>query len=453
MTDLTQQNRNLSEDDYTAGIDATIEYDFTKPAKTEFKPWHKPRKQYVRNKQWVHLINELLSAHFPEDKTFKYLSLPGDDLLDLRWLHEKVCVPKKVKIKYLGFNKGEKPGPEHDAKLEISRSEINSLPYVDGQSKLLPDDIIQISGGEKSIAFDESKEMAPFDIINIDLCDSIAGEAVDEFKENHYKTLNTLMTLQSYRKDPWLLLLTTRTNKGKVNNDVFKVLKKVYLENLKSCKGFMQKSSTITSVDGEEALENYCLKEDGFTNVFLIGLSKWIQGLGVSQTPQKEVEIKSIMGYRVWSKATSPDMISIALQINPTNTLAFDKMGLSSQNSPKVDECDKAIKMLEQLALQINVDEVLTDDGLRDLMKSETIALLKQARYNVEGYDDFLVKYSQQMSVGAVAQPNSKTVEAIEQAIALKKVDEIYSEKKILPGPKIIGKIDLTNFEKFRKKK
>ena len=107
----------------------------------------------------------------------------------------------------------------------------------------------------------------------------------------------------------------------------------------------MQKSASITAVDSEESLQNYCSKEDGFSNVFLIGLSKWIQGLGINQIPQKEVEIKSIMGYKVWSKASSPDMISIALQINPTTNLTTDKIGLSTRVPSKVDECAKAISM------------------------------------------------------------------------------------------------------------
>ena len=265
MTDLSQQN--LPEDDFTDDLGGNFEYTYTEPVKKDFKPWHKPRKQYVRDKQWIRLIDDLITKYLPTDKTIKYLSLPGDDLLDLRYLHDKVCTPKNLKIKFLGFNKGEKPGPEHDANLEISRDEISRLPFVDQQSKLLPDDIVQISG-EKTVAFTESREMAPFDIINIDLCDSIAKEGVGEFEENHYDTLNTLMALQSFRKEPWLLLLTTRTNTRHVNPQVFNLLKNVYLKNLVTCDGFLRKSTSVTSVDSQESLDQYCSKEDGFSNIF-----------------------------------------------------------------------------------------------------------------------------------------------------------------------------------------
>jgi len=450
MTDLTQQDN--TGDEFTDDLGGAYPYEPTPPVKKDFKPWHKPRKQYVRERQWTDLINDLVTQYNPIGNTIKYLSLPGDDLLDLRYLHDNVCVPKELKIKYLGFNKGQNPGPDHDASLEVSRNEINNLPFVDEQSKLLPDDIVRISGST-SVAYTESRDMAPFDIINIDLCDSIAKEDVEEFEENHYNTINTLMALQAYRKDPWLLLITTRTNERKVNPKVFEILKKIYLDNLNSCQGFRQKSSSTISVDGKDALDGYCTNSAGFSNVFLIGLSKWIQGLCVSQVPQKEVEIKSIMGYKVWPKASAPDMISIALQIIPTATLVSDRSGLSTQKPSYVDECAKAISMLDQLSSQIDVDNLLlADEELRKSMANDTTQLLKQARYDVDGYDAWLAKFPNTTKVHSSSRkPEDK--QAVDQQQLQNKKTEVYSNKYKLPGPKQVGQIDPKTLENILKGK
>ena len=72
--------------------------------KREFSSWHKPRKQWIRKYQWLHEIGILLKGiKFRDDRPLKYLSLPGDDLLDVRVLHE-LCVRQKLSLRYLGFS-------------------------------------------------------------------------------------------------------------------------------------------------------------------------------------------------------------------------------------------------------------------------------------------------------------------------------------------------------------
>src|SRR5215467_2181593 len=74
------------------------------PLKT-FKAWHRPRKQYVRQFQWAKQIKNLIGMlHFSEDpKVFRYLSLPGNDLLDVRSIREE-CFSNGVVLKYVGLN-------------------------------------------------------------------------------------------------------------------------------------------------------------------------------------------------------------------------------------------------------------------------------------------------------------------------------------------------------------
>lgn len=47
-----------------------------------FQPWHKPRKQYVRQFQWITETVELIEEiDFRDGRPFKYLGLPGKDMM------------------------------------------------------------------------------------------------------------------------------------------------------------------------------------------------------------------------------------------------------------------------------------------------------------------------------------------------------------------------------------
>ncbi len=76
-------------------------------AQKPFQPWHKPRKQFIRLRQWCDevkaLLAELTKARGAAPASLSYLTLPGDELLDVRVLHD-VCGAQSVRLRYLGFN-------------------------------------------------------------------------------------------------------------------------------------------------------------------------------------------------------------------------------------------------------------------------------------------------------------------------------------------------------------
>lgn len=102
--------------------------------KSDFKAWHHPRKQYIRVAQWKAQICELLSiTAFSDERTFNYLSLPGDELFDVRVIHD-ACREQDVKLKYVGFNSIGK-NPSRASELNISRNEVQALPNIHEFSK------------------------------------------------------------------------------------------------------------------------------------------------------------------------------------------------------------------------------------------------------------------------------------------------------------------------------
>ena len=84
-------SKSSIEESLAEGIIGVKNYTPESPTKKVFLPWHKPRKQYVRGEQWCKEILKMVDEVLPENNILKYLGLPGDDLLDLRYFHEQIC--------------------------------------------------------------------------------------------------------------------------------------------------------------------------------------------------------------------------------------------------------------------------------------------------------------------------------------------------------------------------
>ena len=81
MTEGADNRDNLIAGIYQGEIVPTLE----SRARREFKPWHKPRKHFVRLHQWCHETRQLLKKlQYANGSELRYLGLPGEDLLDIR---------------------------------------------------------------------------------------------------------------------------------------------------------------------------------------------------------------------------------------------------------------------------------------------------------------------------------------------------------------------------------
>lgn len=365
-------------------------YEAAPRLKKTFLPWHRPRKQFVRHKQWCEQIRLLISENIPEDNVIKYLGLPGDDLLDLKYFHREICVPNGLGLKYLGFNNSAEAKSSQNAELNISKDELNKMPHIDPGSEVIPDDICQIAN-KKSLAWKHSLAMCPFDVVNIDLCDGFAKDPPAKFLHTHYEALSQLLTLQAKHKKPWLFFLTTRTSEGDIECEVFDKLKSLYTKNLNECKSFLDKSTEHFSITDEESLKAAISTEKGLSEVFLISLCKWISGLLLGQIPPSKVTLKSVIGYKVAQKASHPDLVSIVLKIEPNFTPIEDKLGLTKPKDAPFNECDIATQIIHRVHKQIDADIILQNNQeLMDEMTEMSIQLLHEARYDVTSYKSWL---------------------------------------------------------------
>ena len=372
------------QDDLTAGIFGDFKYVRPQTEPKEFKPWHKPRKQFVRRTQLSALLRRLYEKREPGDPLC-YLGLPGTDLIDLRYLHEQLCRANDRPLRFLGFNTEAQPGNSAHVQLSVSLDEVRRLPNVDAQSDVLPDDFRRI-GNPDSIAWSRTLQLGPFDVVNIDLCDGLASDPPQN-AESVYKALDQLMALQGRNPNPWLLLVTTRIGYGVFDADAEERLMSLFHRNVNTCEGFAEACEQILESNVKSIDPATCSEAD-LLNLMTVAIGKWLSALVQAHGPSR-VELASTHGYRVNPVATQEDLVSFALRVEPVFVASPD--ALSPTAPAPEDECTTAKAILRRSARRLDVDTIL--EQRRDMCEEligETERLLADARYEVADYRPWL---------------------------------------------------------------
>ena len=388
----TDSTEDGAEEELTDGLFGLSEYEAAKPKPRKFLAWHRPRKHFVRHRQWCALIASLMDDVSLSNRPLRYLGLPGTDLLDIRHFYRALCEPKSIKFQFLGFNSEAHPNSPAQTDLNISLDEVRKLDLVDQNSDVMHADFCMLAA-ENTMAWKAARQTGPFDVINLDLCDGFGAETPGVIDKTYYNAVNKLMTLQSRSKDPWLLFLTTRTDKSEINPELLQLLVDKYSKNLTDCPDFLAKSSTDLDISSHELLQQAIETDAGHLPVFLVGISKWLIGLALEQRPPSKVKVLSTIGYHVVPGSIHNDLVSIAFRFEPTFTTSTDRMHLARDNEPQPNECQLATKALERVNKRVCADSILKSNAeLRAKMIEASSALLEQARYDVAEYSAFLIE-------------------------------------------------------------
>jgi hypothetical protein len=368
---------------------ATV-YEAPLPTKKEFQPWHLPRKQYVRHYQWCEQVGRLLKNIELTDGTLKYLGLPGVDLLDLRFIHSQICETRGIKLRFLGFNSSAMPSNKDHIELNISLDEVRRLPRVDPRSDMIRDNFALIAKAD-SLACRKTRELGPYDVVNLDLCDGFGAHAPGAADHTYYDAVQSLLALQSRCKNPWLLLLTTRADAQNIDPQVLETLLGKYIDNLATCAPFRDASRERFAIETKEALIAAAATPDGLLAVFLTGICKWRLALALAHQPPISLELCSAVGYRVVTGAVHEDLVSLAIKFTPTYAPPDDPLGLARRPAAAPDECALSARALNRVAKRVDADKKLADDAsLNHRMIEATAILLAAARYDVAAYRTWL---------------------------------------------------------------
>lgn len=370
------------------------------PIKKTVKPWHAPRKQWIRLYQWnahiENLIDEISSATGNPFSELSYLSLPGTELLDVRTVLQ-VCSYKKVRLKFLGFNYPENETQQDRITLNISESELKKQPNVH-PSSLVVKDKLEMLAEKKSIAQNELNQFGGLDVINLDLTNCVANQIPSGIQQDYYKAIHQLFEHQKKKRvSPFLFFLTTRVNPEQINRAAFGALLNVLSANFNLHPSFAEKMKDCLGIDASDI--KAAQADSGFTSIsrfldkiFSMSLGKWMLSLLLGGGSQWSLEMKESCSYTV-NPAGSPDMFSFAFICRPTERPSVDHFGLSgllnsAQISTPVDiELIFAKKLVDAVAKVFDLDRRMhCDEQLTNELVNKAAELMRQANYDPEEY-------------------------------------------------------------------
>lgn len=360
---------------------------FPTTAVRKFQPWHRPRKQYVRQTQWSMEISRLVRDLRLANGELRYLTLPGSDLLDIRHIAESVCSPNGMTLRYLGFNSAAQPNDTDQSGLNGNQFSIKRLASVDQESDVFPGDFRMV-GEPRSQSFKRLKREGPFHAINIDLCGGFAGRERSHAIPNYFAALQAVLQNQAASSEDFLLFLTTRMDESSVDAEALEKLRLCARNILDTCDDYAQAfSSAWGTVGGPDAVaipDPPSPSED-----FMLGLAQWIVSRGVHEGFR--VNVLSFMTYRTGSKAGDDDIVSIAIRFKPDPQLHTDPHGLvrpvRSQTAPQDRECQQSARIPPLVRERSLVDQILRTEVEKFHQCVEaSCALLSATGYDVDSY-------------------------------------------------------------------
>jgi hypothetical protein len=389
-------------DDFVKGIAPTTAPKNLLPSehgfKHDFKPWHKPRKHWIRINQWCAETTELIKQFKNRDnKVLTYLSLPGPDMLDIRALHDE-CIKLEYKIKYLGFNDPSVEIDNEQTELNISRNELANLPGIHPDSQIVPDRFEAIASTEKvAVAFQHLESFGSFDVVNLDLCNSVAAHVPLERQETYFSAIAALIEHQSKnRTEPWLLFVTTRVDADRVNPKALRGLLNCVKANVQQHQQFRDALKAVLSLDAttinNAANGDIKLKPRELYHAFTVAFGKWLLRFLASSPPIWTLDMLSSWAYHVHHQNGAPDMLSLAYKCMPVVKpktdhfkLGHNPHGNSTQAS--VSEHEAALKLIPMVKGVCNIDTRLANDAAElKATIADAARLMELARYDRSAY-------------------------------------------------------------------
>lgn len=358
------------------------------PPEKPFKPWHRPRKQWIRRYQWHDGLLEMVrDTHFPDDsRIVRYLSLPGEDLLDVRVLRE-ACEQAGTDLRFTGLNSVRRNSAD-DIQLNIAESEVRGLPRIHSSSTILRERFESIANAG-SLAHDAVRRSGPFHAVNIDLCDHIALRAAGERQPTVLDALAEVIQLQlRHARHPWLLFITTRVSPDQIDARNLGALIRAVRDNVNGSAEFGERTAALLET-GAERLQAALgdptnLDPQRFMNLFTLGFGKWLLrflGEGCS------VQMLHSCFYSV--QPGRPDMLSLGFRCEVVQPPAIDRYRLVGGAEPggAADvEIDYAMQLLEATGDMFDLDARLQlDTQLAESVMLESADLLRSAHYDVDG--------------------------------------------------------------------
>jgi hypothetical protein len=362
----------------------------------KFFPWHKPRKHYLRIYQWCAEIRELINLNkYQDGDVLHYLGFPGEDFLDIRAL-QAVCTRANVRLRYLGFD-STAIYAGREFQFNLAKHEVYHLGFIHEHSSVLKTRIETLAN-ESSIAYKRTARFREFDIINIDLCDSLASPT-DKPHPPYFDAIKKLCDLQvTGRTRPWVLFLTTRAIRDQIDAATKWKLFDCVVRNIREHAEFAtQLAEEFDLDDGKirnELSDKEPLDHGTLVNLFGLSIGKWLLRMMLEATPKLRVRLLKSYRYRV--EIDEPDMLSLAFMFEPVINPPLDRSGLTpatKEPDPKPNERQLAIDLLKAICGIGDIDQFLHEnEDTHAKMVQKCGDLLATVRYDKDSYEKWVAR-------------------------------------------------------------
>jgi hypothetical protein len=374
-----------------------------------FKPWHLPRKQHLRKRQWAASLDRLLDA-IPDRKLIKYLCLPGEDLLDVQVLAD-VCRAKGRRLRYLGFDQSLGPGRRSTQRIAAEQI-VRQTEVVEETSEVLPDDFTSIARRD-SLGNRYLRDGGSYDVVNLDMCDAFTTH---EWAPTHAAILELLTHQSNSRGEPWLMFITTRSEVGRLQRPELDAYAAAIAQNAARSTDFAKYLANVADINPVTDAEGTLLtiqqrlpKDTYLSGRWLtVGIGKWLLGIMGGSDPWR-VDLLSAYSYRtgLLSEGGSayagepPNLFSLVFRFEKVQTARKDPVGLAPRAKGSSFASFDELKLAEKLVKAVrdhtaDLDRVLQDDpNTHDSLAKECEALLTVRYYSAEAYRAWIAKLPQ----------------------------------------------------------
>jgi hypothetical protein len=377
------------------------------PAKTEFLPWHRVRKQFIRRYQWNELTTRNVNDSWRSDlqkpsatgaqhsrmhvtQPLRCLTIPGNHLLDIRSLWGALQALDCF-IRYLGFNEGQ-GSAEIGTDVYVANNAATSLAGVLPDSQVVKDRFESIAGN--TLAYSMLKRYGPYHIVNLDLCGSMFPNTLSSV-EPYYNALNRLLAYQfANQKTTWLLFITTVVEPDIVDKAWMQKLCEPTRQNNAHAdfSGKLEQlfpSAVVEEDDQKKNVKFESIAGEDLVRLFGMALGKWLLRLGQTASPKWTIGMRRSFQYSI-NKEKGAVMLSLAFEMSPNIAPPVDETGMSTlpvkpKKFPSELEC--AMKLAESVANIGDVDSKLASDAaMKAALLEESADLLAAAGFDREAY-------------------------------------------------------------------
>jgi hypothetical protein len=356
------------------------------------QPWHRPRKQFIRERQWLlrskWLIQRLLNGRslrsgITGKPEVNYLTLPGIDYLDVRLLSD-ACTELGCALTTTGFL-AEAEGTPVRARAQFREDSLVKAGRITDRSITLGNRFEEVSSAT-SQAYYELRGRGPFHIVNVDACGSIApanATHANRIVDAIYRVVELQLAQCSF---PWLLFVTADVRRDAFALETLNQMTEAIIANANENDTFGQQAALILAEDIAQitAAINHAKTDNGlrFVRLFALGLAKWLLHLAAEKLWR--VRTHSCFCYSTRPEGDDrPTMPCLAFEfVSPEQGLQ-DRFGVTRAapaiGSPKQDYSLRAVTKIGAIS---DVDETLKNNHQLTLdLIARTRTLLVEAGY------------------------------------------------------------------------